>query len=1539
MFSSRTHSRDTAQQSSKHHNSRIPTKGSAENGQQNKSTQHISKLARKPVKDVGQVPVRSVGRTPTPVSMAAQKHGPDVQRYLTPVGTTAAGQVGMRTPSLISGSSASTFDSPRSNLLRRKQSGAIDQYAAQKRSEAGTLQLVIPSPQEDEEEQLVPRPESDESVFGMMPPQTTLRESAGSTTAATYENLKYRNLSRDPAVYGYTPSVTPSTRYTDSPFSHVPTPSSASSYSSGLAAVASGARPRRSSSSSRTGTQMGATGRTDEQKQSALHPVRESSTSSSNSTVRTLKEANASRRQRDASTPATPAKATVASPVSGTSRATGRRKLTKEPSPSKARKKPVEVPPELAHLNVATPVSKTPTRPRRDDVAFLADLRTPAPVIQSDLPRLYTGYHKRTSSQESASLESASSVKSRFGFPPRSSSRGASPRVDSAISPLHPALRPQQQDSVASSSQGLETKNGFHGQRKDSPAVGTAPSPAKSPRFGFFSRKPKTDNKAAEKPRRLSSKGPVAGTGHEGYGRFGFRGRSASTTSSTSSRSPSSDSGTYTASHGLTTLRSSKSSRNSKDAPELDDFLRDRLKPVYIRGSGSTWSQTESIPDAQGGSTRAPSSQSSVSDGGSLPSLLPSAMSNSSRPSFEHRPSFGRRNTQESSDDGFDARITNRHVNAFGAPPPTAPLSAAGTSLQVNAGSQARLHSFESEDEQRVRLLGRRKTPTSPHAANDYAEEEARGAPVTRTKSRRLRNFFQRANVTPRSTNQPKGASSYTSIKNTTPVPVAHYALMDSVPPVGLSEVEDLVSDLETARDKAMHVSYSSAEADSREQYETYPQGSMEHLAPQQMTSLRSGSATYSSSEAHSQPVMSKEGGLHQVHGAHSAPPAHLDTVTWSHHTPESEQDHGLPKQPRILPFGRIPAVVSTRNRKLSDVSFSRSFAKIPKPPGSVYKQIRGMASPIGSDVHSDAGKSPWAQSIVTSPLNESNETAIWSGADQSKAIPARQSEFITFPDRKNSQQSYLSGSSGSRSDTVYLTATSAEPPQQEDIWNEYDDLMDAVALEKPPTAAFSLGRSYALANPDVAAAVMPHLHPPPSSNPPRVELPAIPGSYINSTVLTVPQQVSRFLQPSMSPLTPDTLSAWVNEYGNRSTCTSSDRMSMLDIPTANMPMQRNSRQSAVSSRQSTGSRHSRSTSLPDVVPYGAEGVNHSLRTKNAAFQGRAEVGNHSTRYADNMRAGAFMTSKWLSFGRILFSPANNELRFASEARVLVIDGLSSDWSYYIARSYPNTEVYDMSAGSKVSTDLGWDDADASTPANFRRIPVTSLSAAFPFPKGFFNAIVLRFPTATTEHSYSACVSECKRVLRPGGYLEVAVLDLDLMNMGSQTRKAVKGLKTRMQIRDPTVCLGNLSNVLVRMIGRKGFENVQRCVVGVPAAGRVRSQDLSGSGSDSSERTLWQRNHTSSAHDGPGFLDLLNNTEERIPDLGNNADESITKMVARVGRWWYTNCYERALLPTDQSIWSERGLLRECEKQRTSFRLLICQAQKPLQTRRRTVSV
>ena len=84
----------------------------------------------------------------------------------------------------------------------------------------------------------------------------------------------------------------------------------------------------------------------------------------------------------------------------------------------------------------------------------------------------------------------------------------------------------------------------------------------------------------------------------------------------------------------------------------------------------------------------------------------------------------------------------------------------------------------------------------------------------------------------------------------------------------------------------------------------------------------------------------------------------------------------------------------------------------------------------------------------------------------------------------------------------------------------------------------------------------------------------------------------------------------------------------------------------------------------------------------------------------------------------------------------------------------------------------------------------------------------------------------------------------------------------------------------------------------------------------------------------------------------DSTDNGIADMVARVGRWWYSRCYESVVLPEagepgasnsgtmlETSIWRDEALVRECEKRGTSFRLLIGYAQKPEVGVRRTVSV
>jgi len=65
------------------------------------------------------------------------------------------------------------------------------------------------------------------------------------------------------------------------------------------------------------------------------------------------------------------------------------------------------------------------------------------------------------------------------------------------------------------------------------------------------------------------------------------------------------------------------------------------------------------------------------------------------------------------------------------------------------------------------------------------------------------------------------------------------------------------------------------------------------------------------------------------------------------------------------------------------------------------------------------------------------------------------------------------------------------------------------------------------------------------------------------------------------------------------------------------------------------------------------------------------------------------------------------------------------------------------------------------------------------------------------------------------------------------------------------------------------------------------------------------------------------------------ADESITKMVARVGRWWHSRCYESAAVSPGAgpaksgSMWNNRALLAECEEWGTSLKLMVCHARVP----------
>ena len=86
-----------------------------------------------------------------------------------------------------------------------------------------------------------------------------------------------------------------------------------------------------------------------------------------------------------------------------------------------------------------------------------------------------------------------------------------------------------------------------------------------------------------------------------------------------------------------------------------------------------------------------------------------------------------------------------------------------------------------------------------------------------------------------------------------------------------------------------------------------------------------------------------------------------------------------------------------------------------------------------------------------------------------------------------------------------------------------------------------------------------------------------------------------------------------------------------------------------------------------------------------------------------------------------------------------------------------------------------------------------------------------------------------------------------------------------------------------------------------------------------------------------------------MSEEGPVADESITSMVAKVGRWWYTRCYESAGVGvpgegirwpgSKGSMWRDRGLVKECEEWGTSLKLMVCYGRVPDGNRGRVASI
>ena len=1020
------------------------------------------------------------------------------------------------------------------------------------------------------------------------------------------------------------------------------------------------------------------------------------------------------------------------------------------------------------------------------------------------------------------------------------------------------------------------------------PSPLSASSSKSSSRFGLFTKRTRSplDIVAYENPDKSAKKGPAAGTGHEGYGKYARRGRSGSiSTSASRGRS------TSTNSAGRTPI-SRKSSFTSRDDHEMDEFLRERLAPVVMtRGGRATDSRTFGSthhPTSSGESAAALTSNEILhAKGGPLSRQMPMRSETPGRgPANAH---YLRRDHRRLPDrkDNPEYQVEEQkegYVNSSYREPTLAVRRSAHRShlfgkevedlkipAPIDTRAAAASPSMDSHDAVQS-SLGRTASTLRFH---DDDPEEPEGnwlKSQTRARSRSPRKwaFFQRAQASPRQPVEefaPPSENDQNSVRElpatVSSLPesrsVAFYALLDGSEQEGSNQIGDIQA----------------AERDQFDNQSAVPASLSAHdNSPQQDHRL--------STPLPSPPRLAAE--FSNLRGPLSPsvvlrPPDATTAEVKPAPLPE-------PKKPRLQQVGRIPRVVSKRDRphKPPPQSFSRPFARRP----TLANEAPNTA-PAGL-----------AQDYVERPLLGIQTEVIpsnpWGDQDSAKPVSApvkpsesfyrtEKEEFLAFPPRIGSEVSG-SSSSGILSlvGTIAVVPEPGTAPDEDEVWNEYNEFLDTV--ESPaPLAGESKNPMETILQKKGWAPEPLHIRKVSSGTGSASSTDNIlSATYrgVSAPTRPLPNLPNRAELHDSRPLaTPVKISGLLAEHSDRNISGAITRRLSL----------------------SSGSRYSTSSieSNPDLLAGRENKQKHKFTPLLAAES-------HTGPFIQsNLRFDALMISRWLSFDRVSFSPALVAEKDSQKDRVLVLDGLGNDdWSFYCAETYVDVDIFNLSPKPASSPHIG----ALQLPKNFHQVQHADLRKHFPFATGFFTAAVFRFPAAMSEDAYFRSISECKRVLRPGGYLELSILDIDMVNMGNLTRRALGELKYNMGISQPEVLLKPLSDSLQKMVKQSGFEDLNRCVVNVPVAGHIsRSRSRSGSLDEDS-----------------GTLGALRK------EASGKGDGGLAKSLAVVGRWWFTRCYEMITQPyrdLESSLWNDEALLEECEKRETVFKLLLCYARKP----------
>ncbi|KAK9773647.1 hypothetical protein SCAR479_09593 [Seiridium cardinale] len=206
---------------------------------------------------------------------------------------------------------------------------------------------------------------------------------------------------------------------------------------------------------------------------------------------------------------------------------------------------------------------------------------------------------------------------------------------------------------------------------------------------------------------------------------------------------------------------------------------------------------------------------------------------------------------------------------------------------------------------------------------------------------------------------------------------------------------------------------------------------------------------------------------------------------------------------------------------------------------------------------------------------------------------------------------------------------------------------------------------------------------------------------------------------------------------------------------------------------------------------------------------------------------------KALNGGRLFSAPLARRLARLSRmagpskrARILDLGGQATcDWAWHCAIMYPNTKVYTTT--TRAIRQLS--NSNIRGPSNHRQVAVDRL-AKLPFPDDHFDLVsarelqsILKFVGENGEDEWESCLTECMRVLKPGGYLEFSLLDSDIMNAGPLgLAKSVEfGFALKTLGYDP-----NPTKMFLGRLNRAGFEDTRRAWMCLPMGEKPANKSI-----------------------------------------------------------------------------------------------------------------